>query len=125
MDTVIHVDRHQLTALLVGGGSADAMCRHALHRGAAFTIAEGAMPASHLAQVYDRRERHCRAREIVTLGFREAVERLQDARDQVVRLGWVSTTEPRYHFQLFLTEDLSAVIACVGVDQARRNDGQD
>ncbi|WP_320065954.1 hypothetical protein [Micromonospora sp. RTGN7] len=119
------MDRHQLIALLADGGSADAMCRDALRHSADFTIADGAMPASHFARIYDRRERHCRERGIATLGFREGVEHLQDARDQVVRLGWVKVTDPGYHFQLFLTEDLSAVIACIGVDQAhqaRRDD---
>ncbi|MBG6067009.1 hypothetical protein [Micromonospora ureilytica] len=120
------MDRHQLIALLAGGGSAYAMCRDALHDGADFTIANGAMPATHFARIYDRRKRHCQERGIATLGFRQGVERLQNARNHAVRLGWVKVANPDYHFQLFLTEDLSAVIACIGVDQAhqvRRDDG--
>jgi hypothetical protein len=79
------------------------------------------MPASHFARIYDRRERHCRQHGISTLGFRQGVERLQDARDQPVRLGWVNVTGPSYHFQLFFTDDLATVVACIGVDQRVRH----
>ncbi|MEU8006288.1 hypothetical protein AB0B66_34460 [Catellatospora sp. NPDC049111] len=51
------------------------------------------------------------------LGFREAVDRLDELGDQPLRLGQVAVLSPPYHFLLFLTADLSAVVACIGVDQ--------
>ncbi|TDB78419.1 hypothetical protein [Micromonospora sp. KC721] len=115
------MDRHRLIVLLTGKGNPDALCRDALDRGANFTIAAGALPASHYARIYDRRERHCRQHGIATLGFGRGVERLHDATDQPVRLGWVEGKDPNYHFQLFFTDDLSAVVACIGIDQRFRH----
>ncbi|MGC4797223.1 hypothetical protein ACLQ3H_24355 [Micromonospora saelicesensis] len=119
------MERHRLIALLTGKGSADAMCRNALDRGADFTITDGALPASHYARIYDRRERHCRQRGIATLSFRQGVERLHEATDQPVRLGWVKVTDPDHHFQLFFTDDLSAVVACIGIGQRFRHSNGD
>jgi hypothetical protein len=114
------VERHRLMTLLAGPGEANEVCRDALDNGAAFTITTAASPASHFVPIYRRRERHCRREGIATLGFDQAVERLEAAQDQPVRLGWVHVTEPPYYFQLFLADDLSTVLSCIGVDQAQQ-----
>lgn len=116
------VERQRLMALLAGPGEANEVCRGALRRGAAFTITAAASPASHFVPIYRQRERHCRREGIATLGFDQAVERLEAAQEQPVRLGWVHVTEPPYYFQLFLADDLSTVLSCIGVDQAQRGD---
>jgi len=110
--------RSQLVAML-GGSDAGVLCQQALENGATFTVHHGAMPATHYAVIYARRERLCRQRGISSVGFRQAVEDLQLAGDQAVCLGWVDTVDPPYHFQLFLNEDLSAIVACLGVDTSR------
>ena len=81
------VDRHRLIALLAGTGEANEVCREALHHGATFTITAVALPASHFVPIYKRREQHCRRKGIATAGFDQAVERLEAAQDQPLRLG--------------------------------------
>jgi len=68
--------------------------------------------------IYARRDRHTRQRSIPTLGFTQAVDDLRAHGDDLVRLGAVDLDDPPYHFQLFLNEDATAVIACLGVDQS-------
>lgn len=117
------VDRHRLIALLAGTSEANEVCRNALHQGATFTITAAALPASHFVPIYKQREQHCRREGIATLGFDQAVERLQAAQDRPLRLGWVHITEPPYYFQLFLADDLSSVLSCIGIDQAQQEPG--
>jgi hypothetical protein len=57
-------------------------------------------------------------RAIPTLGFADAVSALAIQGDEPVRLGAVDTADPPYHFQLFLDEAGTVVIACLGVDQS-------
>ncbi|WP_144120960.1 hypothetical protein [Catellatospora sichuanensis] len=109
----------QLIRLLGERNDAFEACRLALEDGASFRIFEdpAPLPAHHYARIYARRERLTRNAGRPTLGFREAADRLGESGDQPLRLGQVTVISPPYHFQLFLTADISAVVACLGVDQ--------
>ena len=48
----------------------------------------------------------------------QAVDELRSRGEDLVRIGAVDTDNPPYHFQLFLNEDATTVIACLGVDQS-------
>jgi hypothetical protein len=112
------VDRDHLARILDCEGEAFAACRGAVLDGARFWVTDSTQPASELATTYARRERRIRQRGIPTLGFAEAVTALRDRGDGLVRLGAVDTDDPPYHFQLFINGDGTAMIACLGVDQA-------
>lgn len=58
--------------------------------------------------------------EIPSLGLEEAVAQLSSCGLQHLILGIVKSTEPAYHFQLFLSPDASRVVACLGVSQRAR-----
>jgi hypothetical protein len=47
-----------------------------------------------------------------------AVDDLPASGDNLVRLCAVDTDDRPYHFQLFLNEDATAVVACLGVDES-------
>jgi hypothetical protein len=64
-----------------------------------------------------RRERHTRQFGIPTAGFAAAVETLLAYGERPVRIGAVDIDDPPYHYQLFLSEDLTTVVAVLGVDQ--------
>ncbi|MEV4412929.1 hypothetical protein [Catellatospora sp. NPDC049609] len=112
------MERDRLIQLLSEDAGAFSYCRQALQAGANFRVFDAHPPvaANHFANVYAGRERRMRAAGTPTLGFPDAVQRLRDLGDQPLQLGEVGVASPAYHFQLFLTGDLSAVVACLGVD---------
>ncbi|MFB9447162.1 hypothetical protein Dvina_29480 [Dactylosporangium vinaceum] len=112
------MDRARLAELLETHDDRFAAGRLAVLGGARFRIDDGSTPAPRLASIYARRDRHTRSRGMATLGFAAAVEALRAYGDRPVRLGAVEVDEPPYHFQLFLAADLTAVIACLGVDRS-------
>jgi hypothetical protein len=112
------VDRDHLARILDCEGEAFAACRGAVLDGARFWVTDSTQPASELARTYARRERGTRERGIPTLGFAEAVTALRERGEGPVRLGAVDTDDPPYHFQLFIDGGGTAVVACLGVDQA-------
>ncbi len=101
--------------MLAPSGEAGQACREALSQGAGFVIDADSLPASHYGTIYRRRAEHCARRDIRTVGFPEGLRRLADAGEQPVRLALVDSTQPPYHFQVFMAPDLSTVVACVGV----------
>jgi hypothetical protein len=112
------VDRDSLAGLLAAGqGEAYEACLEQVRRGARFVIYDGASPASHYQHIYRRREQHTRRHGLPTVGFRETVERLRDLGEQPVVLGAVDVAFPPYHYQLFVSADLSTMVGCLGVDQ--------
>ena len=115
------MDRPTLAELLVYQGEADSACRLAVLAGGDFRIWEGGVRIDHLVHIYRRRERLTRRQAIPSLGFSEAVSRLQSCGLDEVLLGYAKSAEPRYHFQLFLTVDASRVVACLGVSQEPRS----
>src|SRR5690606_6573469 len=68
------------------------------------------------ASIYSRRLAQATSRGAWTVGFAEAVAELRAAGVQPLRLGSVDTDDPRRHYQLFLSDDLTQVIACLGVE---------
>lgn len=116
MPYVRAVNRAHLAGLLERDSEAYTACRRAVLDGATIWISETGQPASTFARIYARRQRTTRQSGIPTLGFPAAVQELHDRREQLVRLAAVDVEDPPYHFQLFLNDDGSAVLACIGVD---------
>jgi hypothetical protein len=75
-------------------------------------------PAVEVAGVYARRLRLLERRGIAHIAFAEAVRTLTERCHEVVRIGAVEVADPPYHFQLFLNQTATEVIACLGVAQA-------
>jgi hypothetical protein len=117
------MDRDRLVSLLSGSQEAHVACRAALRNGAAFVIYDHPLPATDLLGIYRRRQRHTSKAGIPTHGFGPAIEALAASGGLPLCLGSVTAVDPPYHFQLFLTEDASAVVACLGVDQQHRHPG--
>jgi hypothetical protein len=116
------VERAQLAQLLDNTGYAAGACRHALLDGAGFIMWESLVPASRILPAYERRETHTVASGIPTLGFAEALAELRSLGPRTVQIGQVTVTDPPYVFMVFLSEDASAVVACLGIDQTERNE---
>jgi hypothetical protein len=112
------VERDQLDRLLAARGGEDAffLARRALTAGAEFAIKPSAVASEHLASIYRRRERHARRAGQATVGFSEAIADLQENGEREIAGGFIDD-RPRegYYYQLFLSLDLSAVIACLGI----------
>ena len=111
------MDRDVLVELLDQDTEAFRACREAVAAGAEFVIWDGTAETSALASIYARRERHTRRIGLPTLGFPEAVTRLRDHREPRLTLGQVRAEDPPFHFQLFLDQAATEVIACPGVDR--------
>jgi hypothetical protein len=114
------VDRDRLAVLLDAQDDTYIACRLAVLAGARFWIDDGEVPASRLATIYHRRDRLTRAKGIQSRGFTAAVEALQSHGEEPICIGAVDIDDPPYHFQLFLNANLTAVVACLGVDQRWR-----
>jgi len=113
------MERNQLAELLDGPGYADCACRHALLHGAAFLVWKGSAAADRMVPAYERRRRRAAAEGMATLGFPEALLVLRALGTQQVRLGQVTLLDNTYRFMLFLAADLSAVVACLGIESDR------
>jgi hypothetical protein len=112
------VDRDLLVRLLSGDeNDAFTACRLSVVAGARFWVSDHAQPASELARTYQRRAGHAQQAGIPTLGFSTAVQALQRYGEHRVRLGAVDVGDPPCHFQLFFDENLTSIVACLGVDQ--------
>ena len=111
------MERDHLVRLLDEEGEAFIACRQALISGARFWVSELSERASTLVRIYAHRDRHTRETGIPTLGFPAAVDALRQHGEQPIKVGAVDTEDPPYHFQLFLAEQLTSVVACLGVDQ--------
>lgn len=111
------MDRDLLVQLLGGEDEAFTACRQFVVAGARLWVSDQVQPASELARTYRRRASHTEQVGIPTLGFFAAVQALRQHGEQSVRLGAVDVDDPPYHFQLFFDEELTVVIACLGVDQ--------
>jgi hypothetical protein len=104
--------------LLDGPGDAGNACRHALLDGAAFLVWKGSAAADGMVPAYERRRRAA-AEGVATLGFPEALVALRAMGTQQLRLGQVALLDNTYRFMLFLAADLSAVLACFGIESKR------
>ncbi|MEU6723171.1 hypothetical protein ABZ917_05600 [Nonomuraea wenchangensis] len=111
------MDRETLVQLLDNAGEAGHACRRALMNGAYFEIWPDPVEALPLAKTYQRRARLTHRMDIPSLGFNEAVTKLDTCGLQHLVLGIVKDAESAYHFQLFLSPDASRVVACLGVSK--------
>jgi hypothetical protein len=114
------VERDHLVRLLDGEDEAFTACRRSLMSGARYWVGELSQPDPELVHTYARRDRYLRQRGIPTLGFSAAVGALRRHGEQSIKLGAVIVDDPPYHFQLFLNEQLTSVVACLGIDQHSR-----
>lgn len=108
-----------LVSLLDSEDEALAACQRAVLYGRRWRVYSTLVPAAELAWIYAIRE--TQPRETVTIGFTEAVDALRSLGNKAVHLGYtISADDPPYQFQLFLNEDLTAVVACLGFELADR-----
>ncbi|MFD4141751.1 hypothetical protein [Streptomyces sp. NPDC058572] len=111
----------QLMRLLAGDDEASKAALAALVGGADYVVWEdGALPSEACARSYESRRRSFRRRGIETLGLERAVQLLRE-RAQPIRPGKITSVDRSWIFMLFLTEDGSAPVACIG---GRRLDGR-
>lgn len=94
------VDRETLVQLLATAGEAGRACRQALAADAYFEIWPELVETLPLTRTYQRRARLTRRKNVLPLGFDEALTQLKACELQHLILGIVRSTEPAYHFQL-------------------------
>ncbi|WP_285558380.1 hypothetical protein [Actinoplanes regularis] len=110
-----------LLGLLDPEDEVSAACRQAVLHGRRWRVHSTRVPASELVWIYTIREAQLREAATATLGFTTAIEALRSLGNKAVYLGYaVSADDPPYHFQLFIDEDLTAVVACLGVGPENR-----
>ncbi|MEV6571206.1 hypothetical protein [Streptomyces sp. NPDC051577] len=115
------MERDQLMRLLVGDDEASKAALAALVDGDDFVVWEDATLSSYAhARTYENRRASLRRRGIETLGLDRAVQLLRE-RDQPIRLGKITSVDRSRIFMVFLTEDGSAPVACIG---GQRPDGR-
>jgi hypothetical protein len=115
------VDRTTLVELLDPRWEADSACRQALLAGATFHFSEhGPVPVDHLVATYQVREKITSEAGIPTLGFSDALLRLQTSDLDKVRIGSVDDTDHRLYFVFFVAADGSQIVSCLGVSQRAR-----
>lgn len=112
------MDRDSLAGMLGGHGETAQLARDALLAGADYKVwTEGTAQVGSLRTIYGRRLRLVQRKGRTSTGFAEAVEALRDydASPEAV-IGYIDDRpKSGYYFQLFLTADLSEMIACLGV----------
>ncbi|MFF4319972.1 hypothetical protein [Streptomyces sp. NPDC001568] len=107
--------------LLAGDDEASKAALAALVDGDDFVVWEdGTLSSEEQARRYEYRRGSLRRRGIETLGLERAVQLLGE-RDQPIRLGKITSVDRSRIFMLFLTEDGSALMACIG---GQRPDGR-
>ncbi|MFE4600462.1 hypothetical protein ACFRKE_06350 [Kitasatospora indigofera] len=98
--------------------------RDALLSGGTFGVWDGLMPADQLFHTFRTRLRIAHKRERETLGLTETVGILERMEDELLRIGWIDTTDRTWAFTLFLNATATTVMACTGVD-ATQNETTD
>jgi hypothetical protein len=111
------MDRDHLGRLLAQEGDAFAACRRDVMAGAAIRVWASETPAVELAGIYARRLCLVERRGTAQVGFADAVRTLAGRGHASIRIGAVDVADPPYHFQLFLNQTATEVIACLGIDQ--------
>jgi len=111
--------RSALLASLEQDTPASKACRDALSAGAWFQMSRTeSTEVSELVTIYERRSRHLAKREIKTLGFKEAIERLR-AHDSAVSVAAVHSKQ--WDFVIFLDASHPTTVACLAVDASAGN----
>ena len=109
------MDRSDLVAALQHASGAARTCSVAVAGGADFKIFEGTTASPDLARIYRRRAKHVRMAGYENDGFEEALAALDAWQPGQVRLGQVSDTIAKRHYQLFLAPDTDEVVGCLWV----------
>jgi hypothetical protein len=112
------MDRTTLVELLDPRWEADSACWQALLAGVPFKVTEHEpLPIDDLVATYRTRERSTSEAGISTLGFSDALLRLQTCDLEKVRIGSVDDLEHHRRFVLFVAADGSRIASCLGVSQ--------
>ncbi|MGK5450740.1 hypothetical protein [Streptomyces radiopugnans] len=107
--------RDGLAALFGEQTTACGPARDALHAGGAFTVWDGPVPAHQLAHIYRSRLRRIRKRGQPTLALAATVDLLEQAGEELLRIGRIDAPDTPWTFLLFLDAAATTVVACTGV----------
>lgn len=113
--------RDDLAALLDEQTAACGPARDALLNGGTFIVWDGPVPAGRLAHIHRVRLRRTRKRGRPTLALAATVDILQQAGEELLRIGRIDTADRSRTFLLFLNAEATAVVACTGA--SLRQDG--
>ncbi|MFB7675126.1 hypothetical protein ACFC26_27320 [Kitasatospora purpeofusca] len=114
--------RDDLAEMLADQTPACGPAREALLSGGTFTVWDSLIPANRHFGVYRRRLRTARRRGVATLGLTETVGILEQAADEPLRIGLVSTADRAWGFMLFLDAAATTVLACARGGRVRPED---
>ncbi|WP_329416828.1 PD-(D/E)XK nuclease family protein [Streptomyces sp. NBC_00704] len=110
------MERGELIKAFAVESTVNSQAKSALAAGASFEIWPGRMPAARLHHTYARRLRRLQKLERPSLGFEEAVANLEEIGNQELLVGFIDDRERgEYRFIVFLSADLTRVIACIGL----------
>ncbi|MFJ2748781.1 hypothetical protein [Streptomyces sp. NPDC087297] len=108
------MERHELMRLLAGDDAASKAALAALAQGADYVVWEGVgLSSEDYARGYESRRRSFQRRGIELLGWERGVQLLRE-RTQPIRTGKITAVDSSWSYQLFLTEDGSELVACIG-----------
>ncbi|WP_316750991.1 hypothetical protein [Streptomyces herbicida] len=88
--------------------------RDALIAGGAFVVWDGLLPADRLAHTYRVRLRHTLRRGHTVEGLAATVGILEQAGEELLRIGCIDAVDKSFAFTLFLNAAATAVVACAG-----------
>ena len=114
------IERERLEVLLAefGPDEVPALARAALAAGAEYYVPEKPDRADVITSIFARRERTTRRTGQGSIGFAEGIQALHDFRGSQLVLAHIDDRpQDGYYFQLFLTPDLSRIVACFGVEK--------
>ncbi|GGS22547.1 hypothetical protein GCM10010171_14230 [Actinokineospora fastidiosa] len=122
----LRMHKGRLLELFAGEDGAAALCYAALLRGASHEVWEGSVGQAQIASIYRRRFRGVQRVGQGSVGFAEAVRRLEEYQGGDIVLGYVDDRPSGgYYFQLFLNVDCTSVVACLGVERPRKSEKND
>jgi hypothetical protein len=106
------MERHVLESLLIGDDEASVIALAALRSGAPYSVEERVQPTGAHAGVFSRRLQRMRMRGFEPPGLERAVQLIREY-GRPVRSALIDPENRTRFTLLFLTEDDSAVVACV------------
>ncbi|MFI5545655.1 hypothetical protein ACIA6E_17985 [Streptomyces sp. NPDC051815] len=108
------MERQELMRLLARDDEASKAALAALVDGADYVVWEGVdLSSEGYAKGYESRRRSYQRRGIETLGLERGVQLLRE-HAQPVRTGKITALDGSWVYQLFLTEEGSELVACIG-----------
>lgn len=118
----VQVERDELRKAFTVESTVNSQAKSALAAGAPFEIWPTRMPAARLHHTYARRLRRLQKLDRPSLGFEEAVDSLAECGSQDLLVGSIDDRKRGgYCFLVFLSPDLTRVIACIGLIVASRD----